>query len=287
MTRPPDATKGSGSNSSPTPVPKSRQQLPAPPGGPQGAPFRPPGPRFAPPPPPQRRLSPAQGSRLGLIAGVIVVLGAAAGLAVTLLLPTEYAARTEIQYTVSQENASDFLRTDRNLTTQTVLLTSRSVLGPVADANGISADDLTDQVTAAPVMGAPGVASEIIQVDVRDQNRETGVKLADDIGKQYLKVVNENSPKAYIQRQLDDARRQLASAAAASAPALQSRITTLQGQLDTENIAGNQATIVVPAYSVAAPAYPNPVFAAATGAMAGLVVAALVVLALSRRWTRS
>jgi capsular polysaccharide biosynthesis protein len=290
MTRPSDATRsGGGSNpsSSAPSAPSSRQPLPGPPlGGPVGGPFRPPGPRFAPPPPPRRRLTGAQGSRLGLYALVIIVLGAAAGLAVTLLLPTQYAARTLIEYNVSVENASDFLRTDRNLTSQTVLLTSRAVLGPVADANNVSADDLAKRVSAT-LLNANSVNSEIIQVDVLSTDRATGVKLAGAIATQYLTVVKANSPANYIQTQLDDARRQLTSATAASQPALQTRIATLQGQLDTENITGNRASVVVPAYSVAAPAYPNPVLAAATGALCGIVVAGLVVIALSRRWTRS
>jgi len=290
MTRPPDATRsGGGSNSSgsATSAPSSRQPLPGPPlGGPGGGPFRPPGPRFVPPPPPRRRLTGAQGSRLGLYALVIIVLGAAAGLAVTLLLPTQYAARTLIEYNVSVENASDFLRTDRNLTSQTVLLTSRAVLGPVADANDVSADDLAKRVSAT-LLNANSVNSEIIQVDVVNTDRATGVKLAGAIATQYLTVAKANSPANYIQTQLDDARRQLASATAANLPTLQSRVATLQGQLDTENITGNRASIVVPAYSVAAPAYPNPVLAAATGALCGIVVAGLVVIGLSRRWTRS
>jgi uncharacterized protein involved in exopolysaccharide biosynthesis len=286
MTRPSDATRGSGSsNSTPTAVPGNRQPLPGPPGGPQGG-FRP-GPRYAPGPPPRRRLTPAQGSRLGLIAGLIVVLGAAAGLATTLLVPHLYAARTDIEYTVSQENASDFLRTDRNLTTQTVLLTSRSVLGPVADQNGISADDLSGRVSANILMGKDQVTSEVIEVSVLDTQRETGVKLADDIAKQYLTVFSQSGPKAYLQGQLDDARRQLATATGANAQTIQTRINTLQGQLDTENISGNRAAILVPAYSVAAPAYPNPMLFAGAGALCGLVVAALVAIALSRRWTRS
>jgi capsular polysaccharide biosynthesis protein len=231
-------------------------------------------------------LTPAQGARLGLLAMVIIMLGAAAGLAVTLLMPTKYAARTLIEYDVSVENASEFLRTDRNLTTQTVLLTSRAVLGPVADANGVSADDLAKNVKAT-LLNANQVNSEVIQVDVLDPDRATGVKLADAIAKQYLAVVKANSPANYIQSQLDDARRQLASAPLANQPALQQRVTTLQGQLDIENITGNRASIVVPAYSVAAPAYPNPILAAATGALCGVVVAGLVVIALSRRWTRS
>ncbi|HEY2207636.1 MAG TPA: hypothetical protein VGH99_24550 [Pseudonocardia sp.] len=237
-------------------------------------------------PPPRRRLTPAQGSRLGLIAGVIVVLGAAAGLAVTLLLTTQYAARTNIEYNVSVENASDFLRTDRNLDTQTVLLASRAVIGPVADQNGVSADDLSGRVTAT-LLNANSVNSEIIQVDVLDSNRESGVRLADAIAKQYLTVVKKNSPASYIQGQLDDAKRQVTSTPASGQVALQTRIATLQGQLDTEAISGNRAAIVVPAYSVATPAYPRPVLAAATGALCGIVVAGLVAIGLSRRWTRS
>lgn len=287
MTRPPEAARSGGSNGSPPSVPSARQPLPGPPlAGPAGAPPRPLGPRFVPPPPPRRRLTPAQGARLGLLAMVIIMLGAAAGLAVTLLMPTKYAARTLIEYDVSVENASEFLRTDRNLTTQTVLLTSRAVLGPVADANGVSADDLAKNVKAT-LLNANQVNSEVIQVDVLDPDRATGVKLADAIAKQYLAVVKANSPANYIQSQLDDARRQLASAPLANQPALQQRVTTLQGQLDIENITGNRASIVVPAYSVAAPAYPNPILAAATGALCGVVVAGLVVIALSRRWTRS
>jgi uncharacterized protein involved in exopolysaccharide biosynthesis len=237
-------------------------------------------------PPPRRRLTPAQSSRLGLIAGVIVVLGAAAGLAISLLLPTQYAARTEIEYNVSVENASNFLRTDRNLDTQVVLLTSRAVLGPVADANGISPADLADRVTATP-LDVNSVNSEIIQVDVLDPDREAGIKLADGIAKQYLAVEQANSPQAYVQSELNQAQRQLATASGAQLATLTARIATLQGQLDTLNIAGNRAHIVVPAYSVAAPAYPRPLLAAATGALCGLVVAGLVAIGLSRRWTRS
>jgi uncharacterized protein involved in exopolysaccharide biosynthesis len=216
---------------------------------------------------------------------VIVLLGAAVGLAVTLVLPTEYAARTVIDYTVSQENASDFLRTDRNLTTQVVLLSSRSVLGPVADANGISADRLADKVTVTNLNN-----SELIQVDVIDPSREVGVRLADAIAKRYLGVVDTNGLKGYVQQQLDEAKRDLATTPAGAVGTARTevvtRVNTLQSQLDTIALTGNRAEIAVPAYSVSTPAAPKPAFAAATGALLGVVVAGLVALALSRRWTR-
>ncbi|MGQ0483541.1 MAG: hypothetical protein ACT4O0_21255 [Pseudonocardia sp.] len=270
--------------------PTTRQPLPGPPAGFRSAGgYRPAAPRFA-QPPPRRRLTPAQGSRLGLIASVIVLLGAAVGLAVTLVLPTQYAARTVIEYTVAQENASSFLRTDRNLTTQLVLLTSRSVLGPVADASGITPDRLSEKVTVTNLAN-----SELIQVDVLDPSREVGVRLADAIGRRYLEVVNTSGLRGLVQERLDEAERDLATApagpvgspAATARAELQSRVNTLQSQLDTIALTGNRAVIAVPAYSVAAPAAPKPAVAAATGALLGVVVAGLVAIALSRRWTRS
>ncbi len=287
------APPGAGGSNGPTgsgPTPATRQPLPGPPPGFRSAGgYRPAAPRFA-QPPPRRRLSPAQGSRLGLISAVIVLLGAAVGLAVTLVLPTQYAARTVIEYTVAQENASSFLRTDRNLTTQLVLLTSRSVLGPVADANGITPDRLTDKVTVTNLAN-----SELIQVDVLDPSREVGVRLADAIGQRYLEVVNTSGLRGFVQERLDEAERDLAtapagapgSAAAATRAEIQSRVNTLQSQLDTIALTGNRAAIAVPAYSVSTPAAPKPAVAAATGALLGVVVAGLVAIALSRRWTRS
>ncbi|HEY4006575.1 MAG TPA: hypothetical protein VGM60_15520 [Pseudonocardia sp.] len=223
---------------------------------------------------------------MGLYAMVIMVLGAAAGLAVTLPMTTLYTARTDIEYNVSVQDASDFLRTDRALTTQATLLTSRGVLGPVADANGVDPEELTRDVTAT-ILSVNSVNSEVIQVDVLNADRATGMKLADAIGKRYLDVVASASPARYLQAQIDQTTQQLSSANAATAQALQTRLTTLQGQLDIQNLSGNKAAIVVAPYSVAAPAFPNPFLAAATGGLCGIVVAALVVIWLSRRWTRT
>ena len=86
------------------------------------------------------RLSPAQVG-LAVLAGVLVVLlGALVGAALTLGSPTRYAARIDVQYHLRVENASYFLRTDRNMTTQTELLTDRAVLDPVAASHGMTPD---------------------------------------------------------------------------------------------------------------------------------------------------
>ena len=147
-------------------------------------------------------------------------------------------------------------------------------------------EELTRDVTAT-ILSVNSVNSEVIQVDVLNADRGTGMKLADAIGKRYLDVVASASPARYLQAQIDQTTQQLNTANAATAPALQTRLTTLQGQLDVQNLSGNKAAIVVAPYSAAAPAFPNPFLAAATGGLCGIVVAALVVIWLSHRWTRT
>jgi uncharacterized protein involved in exopolysaccharide biosynthesis len=218
---------------------------------------------------------------LGLIWLVIVMLGAAAGLALTKSQTKLYAARTNIQYIVSNEDASDQLKVDRDLSTQAVLITGRSVLGPVAQSNSVDPDELAEHTTATILP-----ESSIIQVDVLNADPQAGVQLANGIAEEYLKLVAAGSPTVYIQQQLDSAKRDLTSATAAQAATLQSRITTLQGQLDVENISGTRASIVVPAYAVTGVAYPNSLLAAGTGTLCGVVIACLVAIALSRRWTK-
>ena len=289
MTRPSDATQSSeGNNGSPSSGPDGRLP-PAPPQGMQpGILPRPPGPRFAPPPPPGRRLTAAQGVRLGLIWLVIVVLGAAAGLAFTLLQTKLYAAQLPVRYDVSVQEASNNLRTDREMTTQTLLMIGRSVLGPVAQANGIDPNQLAKYTSANIGAGnAPGGAgSNIIMITVLDPDPDVGVRLANAIGQQYLKVADAASPTIYLQQQIEAAQGQLATASGAEAATLASRITTLQGQLDVEHLAGNHASIVAPAYSEPDAGSPNQILAAVTGTFCGIVVACLVAIALSRRWTR-
>lgn len=281
MTRPSDASRGSEGNGSPGSAAVGRQPSASLPGGRPGMPIRPPNPRFPPPAPVGRRLTSAQGIRLGLIWLVVVMLGAAAGLAVTKSQTKLYAARTNIQYLVSNEDASDQLKVDRDLSTQTVLITGRSVIGPVAQANSVDPDELAANTTATIVP-----ESAIIQIDVLNADPQAGVQLANAIAQEYLKLVGAGSPTVYIQQQLDNAKRDLTTASGTQAATLQSRITTLQGQLDVENISGTRASIVVPAYAVSGVAYPNSLLAAGTGTLCGVVLACLMAIALSRRWTK-
>ena len=228
--------------------------------------------------------------RLALIWMVIVMLGAGAGLAFTKLQTTLYAAQLPIRYDVSVQDSSNNLRSDRDLATQTLLIQGRSVLGPVAQANGIDPEDLTHHTSAEIVKGAdPGngdTSSDIIMVTVLDPDPGTALRLANAIGQQYLKVAAAASPTVYLQQQIDAVKGQLNTGSGTDAAALQLRLTTLQGQLDVETIDGTHASIVAPAYNEQDAASPNQILAAATGTFCGILAACLAAIALSRRWTR-
>jgi len=236
-------------------------------------------PRFA--PPPRRHLTGGQRGRLFGLSVLLVALGLVLGYLVAAMLPTQYAARTTVEYHIAGENTGDFLKTDRNLTTQVVLLTSRSVLGPVAAANGIPVEDLARKTTASILD-----ASDVIQLEVRDPDRDTGVKLANAIAQGYLTVANNSGPEGYLRDQLGKVKQQQATTAG-DAASLAARAAALQSQLDAMNLTQNQSAVLTPAYSVPAPAFPNRGLAALTGAVCGLVIALLAVVTLARRWSRS
>lgn len=259
------------------------QPLPGPPPG-VWLPGPPPpgGPRFAPTAAPRRpRLTDQQRSRLVRTALALTVLGAVLGYLIALMMPTQYAARTSIQYTIAGENTGEFLKTDRDLTTQVVLLTSRNVLQPVADANGISVSGLSERVSARIV-----AESNIIQLEVRDKSRQGGVDLASAITARYLEVADASGPKGYLQAQLAEVRSQQGTPGS-DAAALTARAAALQAEIDELNLTSNQSSVIVPAYSVEGERYPDPTVSAITGGVCGLVVALITVITLTRRWTRS
>lgn len=245
-------------------------------------PYQPPlaGQAFAPfSPPPRKPLTAGQGWKLTGVAALFAVAGALIGLLFTAGMSTQYIGRADIQFHLHVENASYFMRTDRNLTTQQLLLTDDSVLAPVAQANGLTADDLAKKVTATIVDN-----TEVIQLDVRDSSRETGVTLANAIAAKYLTVAKAHTPAAAIQDQLDDAKRLAAAAPVAGQAAAQAKVATLQGQLDLANTSLNSTSILAPAYSVTQPASPNRMVAAGLGATVALLLSTLFIVPMRHRW---
>ena len=282
-TRPATPTAGAVSPSAPPP---GRAPLPGPPPGMRlPGPPMPPGPRYA-AAPRRRLLSGGQRGKLVMLAAALTVIGALLGFVVAAILPSTYAARTTIQYNIAGENTGDFLKTDRNLTTQVVLLTSRSVLQPVADANGVNVDDLTKQVSASILS-----SSDIVQLQVKNSSPDTAVQLANGIAKQYLTVANSGGGRGYLQSQLAGVRKQQSSSSsfsstAADNAALATRAAALQAQLDQMNLTQNMSSVLTPAYALTDPVSPNRSLAGLAGGVSGLVIALMTAVTLARRWTR-
>ncbi|GAA5160085.1 hypothetical protein GCM10023321_42140 [Pseudonocardia eucalypti] len=253
-------------------------RLPGPPPVPGG--FRPP-PGYRPPMPPQSRpaLTGAQQMRLGLVSAILVVIGVALGFVATIALPHVYAAQTTIRYNLS-DRSSD---AERTLTTQTVIITGREVLQPVADSTGVPVDYLTKNATAVVVPN-----SEIIQIQVNHPDRASGMQLANAVAKRYLDVANASGQAAALQAQLDNAQRQLANPATPPATVgdLQAQVSDLQGQLAKLATGSNIATVVAPAYSVTAAVFPNTGITLGIGALVGVALAGLVGARMVRGWTR-
>jgi uncharacterized protein involved in exopolysaccharide biosynthesis len=261
----------------------------APPGGAGRPPVRQPGPPpgqlppvlgpgYLPPPPSSPPLSSAQQSKIALVCVLAVVAGALLGLLATVVLPHVYAAQTTIRYSVG-EGGSD--AADRALTTQTVIITSREVLDPVAKSTGIPVDYLVRNTTAVVVPN-----SEIIQVQVKHSDRAAGIRLADAVAKQYIEIAAAHSPRAAVQTELDGLQHQLNSATtpAASLPELRVRITALQNELDNLATRTNLASIAAPAYSLPDPVFPNTLITVGIGALVGIVAAAWIGSSMARRF---
>jgi hypothetical protein len=237
------------------------------PGGPPRGPMPPPPNWGGPPQAGERPLTPAQRNRIVAASLVLVLIGALLGLLAYALLPKTYAAQASVRYSLGR-GASE---ADRELSTQSVLMTSREVLQGAADATGVPVDYLQANTTATVVTN-----SEIIQVQVKHRTRATGVQLADAVTKKYLEVAEATSPRAAVQKQLDDLQKQLVTAPVAQQAELRLRVAAVQSQLDDLATTENLASIAAPAYSLPDPVFPNQLATIGIGGLIGVLLAALV-----------
>ncbi|HEX4099115.1 MAG: hypothetical protein WBR33_22135 [Pseudonocardiaceae bacterium] len=244
-------------------------------------------------------------TRLVITALTIILLGVAAGLAAALVLPKTYGARSEIVYSVSQDPQSDPMKQDRELSTQLVYLTSRAVLGPVAQKQGRQFDDLAKDVSVQILNN-----SEVIEVETHGATRQAALQTLQAIETEYMVLssrptgasrnldtqltdahTNTTQLQARVQQlvpavlagtatqaSLDDARAQLTASLDLE--------KALQARIDALNLTGQQgpdAQILTPPYPMPDVVFPQPLIAAGTGALIGMIVAAGVVGADVRR----
>ncbi|RKT87117.1 Capsular polysaccharide biosynthesis protein [Saccharopolyspora antimicrobica] len=263
--------------------------------------------RRIPSPAPESRVWSELLANKGRLLGVsllIVLLGAATAFIGALVWPPVYAARAQILFEIGEEKSTGFLREDRSLTTQLVLLRSRQVLGPVAAQERIPVEELEKAVTMSLLD-----SSEVLQVEARAGGPDVALRRTREIVDRYRDVARTNGESGvddYVIGNLADVRAQLAEATAqasreravpgspsldaaeALVQGLQQREQQLQSQLDQLSItelARSEPKVVVPAYSVTDPVSPRPVFATAAGALTGLLVAAVTAVLLVRRWS--
>lgn len=258
--------------------------------------------------PPRRALPVARWTALGV---VLVLVGAASAFVGALLWPPTYAARAAVLYEISQEKPTGFLREDRSLTTQLVLLRSRRVLGPVAAASGVPPEDLEKDVTISLLD-----SSEVIQVEARAATRQEAVRRTSAIVGQYMGLAGIDRTAAvetHLRDQLaatqadlsaarSESERQRAiqsagmsgyssevSSSEARVQSIEGREQQLLSQIDeatTVRMTASKPEVIAPAYAVRDQVSPKPLFATTAGALTGLVVAAAVVGLLAYRRNR-
>jgi uncharacterized protein involved in exopolysaccharide biosynthesis len=238
------------------------------------------------------RLTRRMWRKLALLSVVLVVAGAGAGFGIGALLPTRYAAHADVLYALTREQPTGFLREDRNLSTQLVLLSSRTVLGPVAVSTGVPVEDLAEALTVTVVE-----ESEVIQIEFQDTDPGRATQILDDVVTQYLAVSNNDERadvRGYLEGQLADVLDRIGQARTDAgrqdelAP-LVDREQQLRTQLDEialSDLAGPGARVLVPPYAEIDPVSTGPLVTAATGGLTALLVAALALAVVVRRKLR-
>jgi uncharacterized protein involved in exopolysaccharide biosynthesis len=248
-------------------------------------------------------------TRLVLLALTIILLGTAAGLVAALVLPKTYGARAEILYSISHDQqGGDPLKQDRQLSTQLVYLTSRAVLGPVAQKQGRQFKDLEKDVKVQVLDN-----SEVIQVEAHGSTKLAAMQTLQAVMDGYLALIGQpTGVSRNLDTQLADAKANTAQiqtrvnqlttavvAGTATQTSLSDARTQLTASLDREKAiqaridelkltgqTGPDAQLLTPPYSLPDAVFPQPLIAAGTGALVGVIVAGAVVAVSARRRTR-
>lgn len=228
------------------------------------------------------------------IAGVVVLtatLAVASNRSASKKEPV-YAARAEITYSLDEERTPGLLRQDRRLSTQLVMISGRTVLGPVADELGLNWEDLAEAVSAEVVDD-----SEVIRIEAQASDPDVARRVIDAVVDEYLKqatVEVSAEQRALLQDQLTAAETRRAEVTAALAGAQLQRYgvpvdaqqllaenTSLLGQIDRlraelttvdlAQIDAQPAQLLTPSYVLDEPVEPRVRRSTAIGAAVGLL----------------
>jgi len=253
--------------------------------------------------------------KLGAIAAAIVVACGILAFAASEMLPKTYGARTEIVYPLGTANPSgDTLRTDRVLATQLVAIKSRQVLTPVAQRFGMTADALSKKIIASVLSD-----SEVIRIEADDASPNKALKMVTAVSNAYLanaattssnaeaekalrnQIDKDNNDITTLTNSLNRAQQARQSSSTPDIPSLAE--TQLQTQLANANSDLSSATSQLNELSIAdvqaqkvhrltepyeaGKVAPKPMRAGIAGVLAGMLIAAGVVVLLLRRRLRN
>jgi capsular polysaccharide biosynthesis protein len=248
--------------------------------------------------------------RLLAIAAAIVIGCGVFAYGVSAAGAKTYGARSEILYPLNAEIASgSFLREDRTLSTQLVAIKSRTVLTPVALKYHMTVDELSKQVVATILQD-----SEVIRIEVDDASQARAQQLVADVARQYLQNTGQDK-NAQVEKHLHDqidglnaeqntltarlsaAQSDRENSADPNTPSalelqLQAQLSNLNDQIGSLTTQLNSAQVsdlqtpqvqqLTQPYEVGKVA-PKPLRAGIAGALAGMMIAAGVVVLLIRR----
>ncbi|NJC71280.1 hypothetical protein HC031_16390 [Planosporangium thailandense] len=180
-----------------------------------------------------------------VVLAILMVVGfTGASVGYSLLQPTVHGAQTE--FVLTPRNTLSDAMVDRAMVTQTMILKSVSVLGPVAAQTGIPVGRLRDRVSA-DIVGR----SDVLRLTVGDRSQTRAVQLVQLISAEFLKASN-----------------------AATRPATDTPLRD-----DTPPIT---LSILTPASPLDRPLQPQPVRALAAGLLIGLLAAAVAATVVMR-----
>jgi uncharacterized protein involved in exopolysaccharide biosynthesis len=272
------------------------------------------------PPPHSREDVPATVGLLGLwlrrswgigtiiaIAAAAIVICTLAALPIALSQPRVYGAQTDLIFNPGA-GLSD-AAADRALVTQEVILRSHAVLEPVAAATSMPLPRLEKALSIEVVN-----QSNVLRITVADRDPDTARRLAQLIAEGYERHASSTTSAvdqrsvSYLEGQLKDLAASLADTQARAdtlaagrgtgtpispeerqlrivAATTQQRIRSVQDQLvqaPLKQLEQPQSEILVPAHVLEDPLKPQPIQAAAAGALVGVFVATAIVLVLFR-----
>ena len=135
--------------------------------------------------------------RLGAIAAAIVVGCGLLAFGVAEMLPKTYGARTEIVYPLDANISSgSTLRQDRVLSTQLVAIKSRAVLQKVAPTFHMTADQLSKKIVASVLQD-----SEVLRIEADDASQTKALAMVTAVANAYITNASAN-PNEAVERQL-------------------------------------------------------------------------------------